>query len=97
MRKQGRRDGNHVAIVRELRQLGYSVLDLGSVGCGCPDILVGKDKRNWLLEIKDGNLAPSRRKLTPDEKAFHEQWRGQVATVETTAQAVAKLEELRSQ
>ena len=44
--------------------------------------------RNYLLEIKDGTLPPSRKKLTHDEKLFHFGWHGQVAIVYSAEDAV---------
>ncbi len=48
--------------------------DTGDVGKGFPDLVVLFMDRVHLLEIKDGSLPPSKRKLTPDEKKFHQQW-----------------------
>src|SRR4029077_3398727 len=96
MRKRGRRDGNHVKIVRELRQAGYSVLDLGSVGGGCPDILVGKNGKNWLCEIKDGSLPPSAKKLTEAERDFFYLWKGHACVVESFEDLRAKLDDFKT-
>ena len=41
MRQAAKRDANHAQIVKRFRDIGASVLDLGAVGKGCPDILVG--------------------------------------------------------
>jgi Holliday junction resolvase len=76
VRLRGRRDGNHRAIVEALGDRGLSVLDLGGVGSGCPDLLVGTRMGNLLVEIKDGSLSPSRRRLTKDQMHFHAKWRG---------------------
>lgn len=81
MRKFGRIDSNHGKIVEALRRTGHSVVSLASVGGGCPDLLVGRNGINVLLEIKDGEQSPSRCKLTPDEVQFFETWKGQVAVV----------------
>jgi hypothetical protein len=43
---------------------------------------------NLLIEIKDGQKVPSARKLTPDEAAWHQSWRGQVAIVESVDDAL---------
>ena len=88
MRKKGRIDANHSQIVRELRQMGATVLSLANIGSGCPDLLVGWRGKNVALEIKDPTQPPSKRRLTDDEKAFHLAWQGQVAVVETTEEAL---------
>ena len=84
MRTVARVDSNQPAIVKQLRSVpGCKVLILSMVGKGCPDIMVGYQRKNFLIEIKDGDKPPSRRKLTPDEKKFHKQWAGQVDTALT--------------
>jgi hypothetical protein len=64
------------AIVEALRDLGASVQSLADVGSGCPDLVVGWRGVNHLVEVKDGAKAPSARKLTDDEKRWHDGWRG---------------------
>lgn len=49
---QTKRDKNQPEIVRALDRVGATALDLSSVGCGCPDILVGFRGMNYLAEIK---------------------------------------------
>lgn len=80
-------DANQKAIVAAIRKMGCSVQHLHSVGKGCPDILVGANKKNFLFEIKDGKKTKSAKKLTPDEVAFHESWRGQVVVIESIEDA----------
>ncbi len=88
MRARPRTDRNQSQIVKELRQMGYSVLSLASIGKGCPDILVGKAFMNYVFEIKDPERSPSERRLTDDEETFHTLWRGQIAVIETTEEAL---------
>jgi arginine repressor len=93
MRRAARVDDNQAEIVAALRAAGCTVQSLAAVGRGCPDLLVGRTRstgtqRNYLLEIKDGAKPPSRRKLTPDEQAWHAAWRGQVAVVESVDEAL---------
>jgi hypothetical protein len=64
-------DGNHQEIVKSLRQLGWSVLDLSRVGQGCPDLLIAKRGRTLLAEVK----TPTGR-LGPPQRAFLKQWNG---------------------
>ena len=44
-------DANQAAIVKVLRQMGASVQPLHTVGQGTPDLLVGIQGRNYLLEV----------------------------------------------
>lgn len=74
-------DANQNEIVDALRKAGCSVQILSGVGKGCPDILVGRGGRNYLLEIKDGNKPKSAQKLTPDQVEWHDKWSGSVFTV----------------
>lgn len=88
MRRRGRIDRNHGEIVDALRRVGASVQSLSDIGDGCPDILVGFRLRNYLLEIKDGMGKPSRRRLTPDEVDWHQNWHGDVDVVESIDEAL---------
>ena len=88
MRKRGKLDANHRAVVAELRKLGYSVQSLAGVGDGCPDLLVGSAAHNWLFELKNPEQVPSKRKLTPGERTWIANWEGQARVVETTEQIV---------
>lgn len=70
-------DKNQADIVAHLRTVpGVTVFHLHRVGHGFPDLIVGYQGVNYLMEIKDGSG-----KLTADEKDFFELWRGQVTVV----------------
>lgn len=73
-RQAARKDGNHRACVNAFRALGCSVEALS--GKGVPDLLVGCMDVNYLVEVKDGTLAASRRKLTDDQAIWHRNWKG---------------------
>ncbi len=88
MRKAAKIDANQKQIVEALRQAGCTVQSLATVGKGCPDLIVGRDGRNFLVEVKDGAKVPSARKLTDDEKRWHENWSGQVCIVENVDEAL---------
>lgn len=81
-------DANQREIVAALRGVGCTVQHLHTVGQGCPDILVGYRGINILMELKDHRRPPSARKLTPDEVAWHERWRGQVVVVSRVEEAL---------
>ena len=84
-------DANQSAIIAALRNIGCSVQPLHTVGGGVPDLLVGHRGRNYLIEIKDGAKSPSARRLTPDQVAWHEAWRGDVRVVTGVVEALAAI------
>jgi hypothetical protein len=84
---RNRTDSNQKAIVDALRALGCSVAILSGVGGGVPDLLVGYQGVNYLLEVK--NLAGRGMRLTPAESAWLRDWRGQVNVVASLDEALA--------
>jgi len=92
---QGARDANHAAIVERYEAYFCKVLDLHSVGGGCPDTLVRITTRAGhvlqLVEIKteDGSLSAS-------QERFRDEWAGQVCvTVRTVQDVDAHVERVR--
>jgi len=79
MRRAARIDANQPAIVEALRKVGCNVQPLHMVGRGCPDLMVGRAGRIWLMEVKDGSRPPSERRLSPDEQDWHQVWADQRA------------------
>ena len=72
-------DKNHAEIINKLRKITQlSVFSTHTIGKGFPDIVVGYNGKNYLIEIKDGEKPKSQRKLTIDEVKFFESWNGQV-------------------
>ena len=94
MRRAAKVDANQKEIVAALRKAGASVQHLHAVGEGCPDILVGYRGCNILMEIKDRNKPPSARKLTDAQDEWHKEWRGQVAVIINSEQALSLICEL---
>lgn len=88
MRYRPRIDGNQKEIVRALRDVGASVLSLAALGHGVPDLLCAFRGVTVMLEVKDGSLPPSHRRLTPDEQNFIDLWRGRVYVVESVEAAL---------
>ena len=76
-------DANQAQIVEALRAAGASVTDLSRFGQGVPDLLVGYNRRVYLLEVKSADG-----KLTPAEERWQNEWRGQSAVVRTVEQAL---------
>lgn len=91
MRRASKIDANQGEIVAALRAAGCSVQTLAFAGKGVPDLLVGTDGGNLLLEVKDGSLRPSARRLTPDQVEWHANWLGKVTVVTTIAEALAAI------
>ena len=88
MRRAARVDANQAEVVEALRGVGASVTTTHTIGQGFPDLAVGFRGRTYLLELKDGQLPPSRRKLTPDEQRWHEEWRGHAVVVNDADEAL---------
>lgn len=80
-------DANQTAVVAALRAAGATVQHLHAVGQGCPDLLIGINGRNFLVEVKDGAKPPSAQRLNPDQEAWHREWRGQVTVLTSARQA----------
>lgn len=80
-----RSDANQKHIIRALRELGVKVELIGEP----VDLLTGYRGVLRLLEVKDGTLSPSERKLRPSQKKFIEEWQGYpIFKVETIEQAL---------
>lgn len=93
MRRAAKVDRNQPEIVDALRKVGASVAITSAVGCGYPDLNVGYRGRTILMEVKDGELVPSARQLTPDQRVFHANWHGApVVVVNNVKEALAALE-----
>lgn len=87
MSRHARTDANHAEIIAALRAVGCSVVSLHQVGGGVPDLLVARAGETWCMEVKDGSLPPSARRLTFDELRFSQTWRGKYAVVTSAEEA----------
>lgn len=76
MRRAARVDANHAEIVNAFRRLGFSVAQTHSLGRGFPDIVVGRNGRTALVEIK----APGGG-FTEEQTMFISSWRGALHVV----------------
>jgi hypothetical protein len=91
MRKYGKRDRNHADVVGWYRELGCSVLDLGDLGDGAPDLFVGVDGVSDPVEIKF-----EKGTLTTYQKSFHYSWKGSpVVIVRTHFDVVTHVGQMR--
>lgn len=86
-------DASQAAIIKALKGAGCSVEMIQSATGkgGIPDLLVGCDGRNYLLECKvlKGKRRPKMTDLSPKQVAWHANWRGQRAVVCTAEEALS--------
>jgi len=76
-------DANQSEIVQALREAGATVQHLHKVGQGCPDLLVGYMRRNYMLEVKLTKTC-----LNEIQVKWHRNWFGQVAIVRSAEEAL---------
>ena len=83
LHKHGRIDANQNEIVDALRRCGATVWVTSDMGQGAPDLVVGFNGANYLLEVKvlGGTL-------TKDEAHWHATWRGDVIVVHSADEAL---------
>lgn len=84
--KAAKVDSNQPEIVEAFRQLHCSVQHLHTVGSGCPDLLIGVNGFNVLVEVKT-----SAGKLTDDQKDFITVWRGDDVNIVRTREDAIEL------
>jgi len=82
--RDGRRDGNHAEIKQALEDCGCSVWDTADVGEGFPDLVVGRQGKTHLVEIKTATG-----KEKPKQRDARAAWRGSWHVVRTVQQALA--------
>lgn len=92
MRRIARTDRNQSEIVSLFRQAGYSVQSLAQLGNGVPDLLLGRNGVNHLVEIKDGDKPASRQQLTADQSEWTERWKGKVWLVTSKEDAIEMIQ-----
>lgn len=63
--------------IKILRQWGFSVQPIHTIGNGCPDLLVGYSGINYLLELKSEGG-----ELNENEYTWHLCWNGQAVVIE---------------
>ena len=86
MRSHGKVDLNQGEIVKALEAIGCTVQSLASIGGGCPDLLVGFQGRNFVLEVKGILCFPNE-----NQTEWIAWWRGQVSVVHTVDEALGAI------
>lgn len=89
MRRASRVDRNQSEIVDAYRKVGCSVQSLAAIGKGVPDLLVCHIRVLYLVEVKDPTQPKCKQALKPDQKTFHETWRGPIHIVHSVDEALA--------
>lgn len=91
MRRAHRTDANQKSIIDAMRVAGATVHSLAGLGDGVPDLLVGYKRNTILMEIKDGDKSPSKRRLTGDQVTFMETWTGGPCVVVEDVESALKV------
>lgn len=86
-RRAAKVDANQGELVKYLRSLGVGVEITSSAHDGFPDLVLGYEGVTVLAEVKDGDKAPSSRKLTPAQVDLHDRFMGAITVIESTEQA----------
>lgn len=92
MRRIARIDRNQTDIVKLFKAAGYSVQSLAQLGNGVPDLLLGRNGVNHLVEIKDGEKPASRQQLTADQSEWTWRWKGKVRLITSKEDAIEMIE-----
>lgn len=88
-RRYGRKDANQQEIHDALLAIGAVPTYIQGVGIGgVSDLLVSFRQEWFVLEVKNGNLPPSRQALTPDETRWIAKQRAHVYLVNSVKQAI---------
>ena len=81
-----RTDDNQAEIIDALEKAGATVISLGKIGDGCPDILIGFRNINILAEIKNPQ---TKGRLNTKQEYWHKWWRGQRAVITTPEEGLS--------
>lgn len=90
-RRAARVDANQGAVVAELRDFGISVHITSQLGDGFPDLVCGFCGINGMYELKDPEKPFSAQELSPDERKFHNDWKGDVRVALTSTEIIHDL------
>lgn len=86
MRARGRTDLNQSAIVAELREQGFSVAVTSSIGNDFPDLIVGRNGLDRLVEVKNSVAGI----LSDGQLLFAANWKGAPVIIARSTEDVIK-------
>jgi hypothetical protein len=75
------KDANHAPLRTLWRSIGASWLDIVPVEGGEPDALVGWRGQSELIEIKNPDGSPNKRKPRAKQLEWHRSWKGRPVAV----------------
>jgi Holliday junction resolvase len=93
-RPVGHKDSCHDAVVKELRQVGCTVMETHALGDGAPDLVVGYQGVTALVELKNGaryhQTQREKRERLSQQAEYLAAWRGGPAFVATSTEDVLR-------
>ena len=92
-RRAARIDANQPPTVNLLRATGWSVLVTSSLGGGAADLVAASDGFTALVELKNREGGGTR--LTIDEQAFSNTWKGVYIIADSPGDALSQLEQAK--
>lgn len=91
MRYARRKDKNHGEVVSAFRALGCSVLVVDCSQANAPDLLVGRNGVDQLVEVKPQSNVKRTSQLRPGQAAFAASWKGRRVDVARNLDDVARI------
>lgn len=76
MKYGAKKDANHGEIVAAFQKLGAAVLDLSSMGCGVPDLLVCCGGTARFVDVKNPTTSYGKRGLNKRQREWASEWKG---------------------
>lgn len=75
------KDANHAALRTLWRSIGGSWVDITPIDGGEPDALIGWRGDDRLIEVKNPDGSPSRRRPRANQADWHRSWKGRPVAV----------------
>ena len=91
LRYARRKDKNHGEVVSAFRALGCSVLVIDCSQANAPDLLVGRNGVDQLVEVKPQSNVKRTSQLRPGQVDFAVSWKGRYVVVARTVDDVARI------